>query len=202
VILMFRFTKVDDRDEWIWAMDLFRRRQLRYGRLKSWTKVSVVIPKTFPGRVMTKWSVWHLRELKRGDAAKPKPSACHSTTPRHSLPPLRIPNRRAVNGGPRSAVLRMMLQCDSGSVEQAAAEHQRVVGFYPVHIEKIDSWRWKISTSASDGLRREPTHVNDNRAFQRGDPIGLMEFLYRLDPMNIAVRGRRIEEFRPLGALR
>jgi len=166
------FYQVDDRDEWIWAMDLFGVVKLRYG-VEVVDKYLVIrnIPWSSDDKVVSVAPA----ELNAA-MLQAKPSACHQQLP-GLFAAASDANRRAVMGG--LARLYPMMLSGSGSVEQAAAEHQRLFGFYPRPLEN-DSWRWKDLRLASDGYG-EPTHQRQP-AFQPGTPIGLMD---RIDSIRL-----------------
>ena len=158
------FYQVDDRDEWVWTVDIFGVVKLRYG-IEVVGKYMVIrnIPWSSEDHVVSAMPA----ELNAA-VLQANPAAC-----RQQLPGLYAAaadsNRRAVMSG--LARLYPFMLTGAKNVEQARKEHQRLFGFYPKELEG-DRWYWKDYRMASQDYG-EPLQQRQP-AFDPSKPFGLM----------------------------
>ncbi|KAA5539185.1 hypothetical protein FYK55_25020 [Roseiconus nitratireducens] len=166
------FYQVDDRDEWVWTLDVFGVVKLRYG-LEVVGNYLVIrnIPWSSDDRVVSVAPA----EL-NGAVLQANPAACKLQLP-GLFAAASDANRQAVMSG--LGRLYPFMLSGAGSVEQASAEHQRMFGFYPRQFAD-DRWEWKdfrmVSAKYGEPLRqRQP-------AFDPEQPFGMMN---RIDSIEL-----------------
>ncbi len=166
------FYQVDDRDEWVWTMDVFGVVKLRYG-VEVVGKYLVIrnIPWSSDDRVVSVAPA----ELNAA-MLQANPSAC-----KQQLPGLFAAacdaNRQAVMAG--LGRLYPFMLSGAKSVDEAATEHQRLYGFYPRELGD-DQWNWSDFRLISDDYG-EPTRQRQP-AFDPQQPFGLMN---RIDSLQL-----------------
>ncbi len=158
------FYQVEDRDEWVWSMNIFGVVKLRYG-VEVVGKYLVIrnIPWSSDDRVVSE-----IPAPLNAAMLQANPAACDKQLP-GLFAAAADGNRRAVMSG--LARLYPFMLSGSGSVDAAAKEHQRLFGFYPKQFDD-DEWVWKdlrlVSKNYGEPLRqRQP-------AYQPGQSFGLM----------------------------
>ncbi|QEG00360.1 hypothetical protein Mal15_44300 [Stieleria maiorica] len=166
------FYQVGDRDEWVWTMDVFGVVKLRYG-VEVVDKYLVIrnIPWSSGDRVVSVAPA----DLNAA-MLQASPSACKEQLP-GLFAAASDANRRAVMSG--LGRLYPFMLSGSKSVDQAAAEHQRLYGFYPRQLDG-DRWRWTDYRMVSDHYG-EPTRQRQP-AFAPDKPFGLMN---RIDSIQL-----------------
>ncbi|TWU04238.1 hypothetical protein [Stieleria varia] len=166
------FYQVDDRDEWVWTMDIFGVVKLRYGvEVHGNYMVIRNIPWSSDDQVINV-------EPAQLNAAmlQANPSACQRQLP-GLFAAASDGNRQAVMSG--LGRLYPFMLSGSKNVEQAAAEHQRLFGFYPRQLPG-DQWLWENHQLVSKqygkpSQQRQP-------AFDPEKPFGLMN---RIDTLQL-----------------
>ena len=166
------FFQVGDKDEWIWTMNVFGIVKLRYG-VEVVGKYLVIrnIPWSSDDKVVSV-------EPAEMNAAmlQANPSACEKQLP-GLFATAADGNRRAVMAG-LSRLYPFMIS-GSESVEAAAAEHQRLFGFYPDRLGN-DQWTWNdFRLSSAD--YGEPTKQKQP-VYDPNRPFGLMN---RIDSLKL-----------------
>ena len=166
------FHQVDDRDQWVWTMNLFGVVKLRYGvEVVDQYLVIRNIPWSSDDRVISSVPANLNAALLQAN-----PSACQEQLPGLFAAASDV-NRQAVMSG--LGRLYPFLLSGSANVEQAQAEHQRLFGFYPRQIAG-DQWAWKDFRMVSDDYG-EPSRQRQP-AFDPDEPFGLMN---RIDSLQL-----------------
>ncbi|MDV6029976.1 MAG: hypothetical protein F9B45_07685 [Phycisphaera sp. RhM] len=166
------FYQVGDRDEWVWTMDVLGVVKLRYG-VEVVDNYLVIrnIPWSSDDRVVSVAPADLNAAL-----LQVSPSACKAQLP-GLFAAASDANRQAVMSG--LGRLYPFMLSGSKSVQQAAAEHQRLYGFYPRQLDG-DQWRWTDFRMVSDTYG-EPTRQRQP-AFDPQQPFGLMN---RIDSIQL-----------------
>ncbi len=166
------FYQVDDRDEWVWTLDVFGVVKLRYG-VEVVGKYMVIrnIPWSSDDRVVSVAPA----ELNAA-VLQANPSACKQQLP-GLFAAASDANRQAVMSG--LGRLYPFMLSGANSVEDAATEHQRLFGFYPRQFGG-DQWMWKDFRMVSETYG-EPTRQRQP-AFDPNRPFGLMN---RIDSLQL-----------------
>ncbi|PAY21265.1 hypothetical protein CKO51_01415 [Rhodopirellula sp. SM50] len=166
------FYQVGDRDEWVWTMDVLGVVKLRYG-VEVVDNYLVIrnIPWSSDDRVVSVAPADLNAAL-----LQVSPSACKAQLP-GLFAAASDANRQAVMSG--LGRLYPFMLSGSKSVPQAAAEHQRLYGFYPRQLDG-DQWRWTDFRMVSDTYG-EPTRQRQP-AFDPQQPFGLMN---RIDSIQL-----------------
>ncbi|QDV41001.1 hypothetical protein Enr13x_08390 [Stieleria neptunia] len=166
------FYQVGDRDEWVWTMDVFGVVKLRYG-VEVVDNYLVIrnIPWSSDDRVVSVAPADLNAAL-----LQVSPSACKAQLP-GLFAAASDANRNAVMSG--LGRLYPFMLSGSKTVQQAAAEHQRLYGFYPRQLAG-DQWRWSDFRMVSDSYG-EPTRQRQP-AFDPQQPFGLMN---RIDSIQL-----------------
>ena len=166
------FYQVEDRDEWVWTMDLFGVVKLRYG-------VEVVgnylvirnIPWSSEDRVVSVTPV----EL-NAVMLQANPSACQQQLPGLFAAAADGNRRAALSGLGR---LYPFMLGGTKDVTEARAEHRRLFGFHPKQ-RADDRWLWKDYRLVSEDYG-EPTQQRQP-AYDPQQPFGLMN---RIDSLQV-----------------
>jgi hypothetical protein len=166
------FYQVDDRDEWVWTMDLFGVVKLRYG-VEVVGKYLVIrnIPWSSDDQVVSVAPV----EL-NGAILQLEPGACEQQLP-GLFAAASDANRRAVMAG--LGRLYPFMLSGAKNVNDAAAQHERLFGFYPSELGD-DRWSWNDFRLISNDYG-EPTQQRQP-AFDPQRPFGLMN---RIDSLQL-----------------
>ena len=166
------FYQVDDRDEWVWTMDLFGVVKLRYGVEVAGNYLVIRnIPWSSDDHVVSVAPA----ELNAA-LLQANPAACEEQLP-GLFAAAADANRQAVMSG--LGRLYPFMLSGSESIDQAADEHRRLFGFYPRQIGD-DQWRWTDFRLVSDqyghpARQRQP-------GFDPQKPFGLMN---RIDSVKL-----------------
>ncbi len=166
------FYQVDDRDEWVWTMDIFGVVKLRYG-VEVVGKYLVIrnIPWSSDDKVVSV-----VPAQLNAASLQASPSACKEQLP-GLFAAASDANRQAVMSGLGRLYPFMLSGADS--VDEAATQHQRLFGFYPRHLDD-DQWIWKDYRMVSEDYG-EPTRQRQP-AFDPQQPFGLMN---RIDSIEL-----------------
>lgn len=158
------FYQVEDRDQWVWTMDIVGMVKLRYG-VEVAGKYLVIrnIPWSSEDRVVSVVPA----ELNAA-TLQANPAACKEQLP-GLFAAASDANRRAVMSG--LGRLYPFMLSGAKSVEEAETLHQRLYGFYPKAIGN-DRWNWTDYRMTSEQFG----HPTDQRqpAFDPDEPFGLM----------------------------